>query len=246
MAVEKALQWYYDKYWDIIQRSMWQAVNDIIAYSKKNGVWLAQALQENFVQPLQSKPWFAQLNTTTSDAISWTKIWEDADWNAIYGFVDTYNKTVTPYWNASSSWISTTYDTSTRPWKANTVKEIVSYDWTDDLWWVVSDIYNKFKWQNYWECWYLVNDYYKAITWDTNNLITGTFKDRKGLFTKNTPEVWDIMLIDWTNSPTASEKMKTYWHVALVEGMDSTGIWVVDANWDWNGTVDRRHINYNN
>ena len=245
MALQNVLDWYYDKYWDIIQRSEQQVINDVIAYAKEKWIWLAQALQENFVQPLQSKPWFAQLNATTSDAISWTKIWEDADWNAIYGFVDTYNKTVTPYWNASSSWISTTYDTSTRPWKANTVKEIVSYDWTDDLGWAVSDIYNKFKWQNYWECWYLVNDYYKAVTWDSNNLITGTFKDRKGLFTKNTPSVWDIVLFDWTNSPTASDKMKTYWHVALVEWMDDTGIWVVDANWDWNWTVDRRHINYN-
>lgn len=244
MALQNVLDGYYEKYWDIIQRSEQQVINDVIAYAKKNWIWLAQALQENFITPLQQKPWFNQLNTATSDAISWTKIWEDADWNAIYGFVDTYNKTVTPYWNASSSWISTTYDTSTRPWKANTIKEIVSYDWTDDLWWVVSDIYSKFKWQNYWECGYLVNDYYKAVTWDTDNLITGTFKDRKGLFTKNTPSVWDIVLFDWTNSPTASDKMKTYWHVALVEWMDDTGIWVVDANWDWNWTVDRRHINY--
>ena len=244
IALQNVLDGYYDKYWDIIQRSEQQVINDVIAYAKKNWIWLAQALQENFITPLQQKPWFNQLNTATSDAISWTKIWEDADWNAIYGFVDTYNKTVTPYWNAASSWVTTTYDTSTRTWKANTIKDIVSYDGTDDLWWVVSDIYNKFKWKNYWECGYLVNDYYKAVTWDTDNLITGTFKDRKGLFTKNTPSVWDIVLFDWTNSPTASDKMKTYWHVALVEWMDDTGIWVVDANWDWNWTVDRRHINY--
>ena len=245
MALKNVLDWYYDKYWDIIERSEGQVINDVMKLAKDKGISLSDALEENFLSFLRAKPWFKQLNTATANNVAWTKIWEDADGNAIYWFVDTYNKTVTPYWNASSAWAAWNLDTSTRWGKAKTIKEIVKYDWTDDLQSVVSDIYAKFKWQDYDECWYLVNDYYKAITWDTNNLITWTFDDRKWLFEdKFTPSEWDIVLFDWTNSPTASDKQKTYWHVAIVESLDDTGMWVVDANWDWKWTVDRRHINY--
>ena len=244
LALKNVLDWYYDKYWAIIERSEEQVIWDVMRLAKEKGISLNDALEENFLSFLRAKPWFKQLNTATSDAVSFTKIWEDSDGNAVYWFVDTYNKTVTPYWNASSSWTAWNIDTSTRWGKAKSIQEIVRYDWTDDLQSVVSDIYSKFKWDNYWECWYLVNDYYKAVTWDTKNLITGTFDDRKWLFTKNTPSEWDIVMFDWTNAPKASDKQKTYWHVGIVESLDDTGMWIVDANWDWNWTVDRRHINY--
>ena len=245
IALKNVLDWYYDKYWDIIERSEWQVINDVMKLAKDKGISLNDALEENFLQYLRAKPGFKQLNTATSSNISWTKIWEDADGNAVYWFVDTYNKTVTPYWNASSSWTAGNIDTSTRWGKAKSIQEIVRYDWTDDLQSVVSDIYSNLKWQNYEECWYLVNDYYKAVTWDTSNLITWTFDDRKWFFTKNTPSEWDVVLFDWTNSPTASDKQKKYWHVGIVESLDDTGMRIVDANWDWKWTVDRRHINYN-
>lgn len=244
IALKNVLDWYYDKYWDIIERSEWQVINDVMRLAKEKGISLNDALEENFLSFLRAKPWFKQLNTATSSNVSFTKIWEDADWNAVYWFVDTYDKTVTPYWNAASSWTAWNIDTSTRWGKAKSIQEIVKYDWTDDLQSVVSDIYSKFKWDKYWECWYLVNDYYKAVTWDTKNLITGTFDERKWLFTKNTPSEWDIVMFDWTNAPKASDKQKTYWHVGIVESLDDTGMWIVDANWDWNWTVDRRHINY--
>ena len=134
MALESVLDWYYDKYGSIIQRPEQQVINDVIAYAKKNWVWLAQALQENFIKPLQNKPEYASLSTS-SEWISWTKIWEDADGNAIYGFVDTFNKTVTPYGNLSSQWLTTTYDTSTRWGKANTIKQIVSVRIFSDCTW---------------------------------------------------------------------------------------------------------------
>ena len=244
LALKNVLDWYYDKYWAIIERSEEQVIWDVMRLAKEKGISLNDALEENFLSFLRAKPWFKQLNTATSSNVSFTKIWEDADWNAVYWFVDTYDKTVTPYWNAASSWTAWNIDTSTRWGKAKSIQEIVKYDWTDDLQSVVSDIYSQFKWDKYWECWYLVNDYYKAVTWDTKNLITGTFDERKWLFTKNTPSEWDIVLFDWTNAPEAKEKQKTYWHVGIIESLDDTGMRIVDANWDWNWTVDRRHINY--
>jgi hypothetical protein len=97
MAVEKALEWYYDKYGSIIQRSMWQAVNDIIAYAKKNWIWLAQALQENFVKPLQQKPQFATLSTGWSlTADKWAKLND----NTLYN-VTTWETISTDWWNVS-------------------------------------------------------------------------------------------------------------------------------------------------
>lgn len=246
IALKNVLDGYYKKYWDIIERSEGQVINDVMRLAKEKGISLNDALEENFLQYLRAKPWFKQLNMASSDAISFTKIWEDADGNAIYWFVDTYNKTVTPYGKSWATWNTYGYDTSTREGKKNTISKIAQVDWTDDLWWIISDVYNEFKWQNYWECWYLVNDYYKAITWDTKNLITWTISDRRSLFEgKDTPSTWDIMLIDWTNNPKASDKEKLYGHVALVEWTDATWIWVVDANRDWKGTVSRRHINYN-
>ena len=50
-----ALSWYYEQYGDIIQRSQSQAVDDIIAYAKKNGISVAQALTKNFIEPLHNK-----------------------------------------------------------------------------------------------------------------------------------------------------------------------------------------------
>lgn len=243
MALDSILTGYYDKYGTIIERPKEQVIQDIMAYAKKNWVSLQQALKENFVDFLKAKPWYDQLNTDTS-WISWGKIWEDADWNDVYWFIDLLNKTVTPYGDATTSWTAWTYDTSTRSWKQKTINQIVSYDWTDDLGSVVSDIYDQFKWEDYGECGYLVNDYYSAVTWDSNKLITWTFKDRKDLFTKSTPDAWDVVLFDWTGSDTASDKQKTYGHVGIVEWVDDTGIWIVDANWNWDWKVQRRHINY--
>lgn len=53
--LNNALSTYYEQYWDIIQRSQAQAVDDIIAYAKKNGISVAQALTKNFIEPLHNK-----------------------------------------------------------------------------------------------------------------------------------------------------------------------------------------------
>nr|DAN88055.1 MAG TPA: Protein of unknown function (DUF2624) [Caudoviricetes sp.] len=37
-------------------RSKQQVVDDILRYAKENGVSVAQAMSENFIEPLQKKP----------------------------------------------------------------------------------------------------------------------------------------------------------------------------------------------
>jgi hypothetical protein len=55
MALDSVLSDYYDKYGSIIQRSKNQVINDVMAYAKKNGVSLSQALEDNFLKPLRAK-----------------------------------------------------------------------------------------------------------------------------------------------------------------------------------------------
>jgi lambda repressor-like predicted transcriptional regulator len=58
--LNNALSDYYKNYGDIIQRSQAQTVDDIIAYAKKNGISVAQAMTENFIKPLQNKAEYKQ------------------------------------------------------------------------------------------------------------------------------------------------------------------------------------------
>lgn len=125
MALESVLDGYYKKYWDIIQRSEQQVINDVIAYAKKNWVWLAQALQENFVKPLQQKPWFAQLNSVTANNPDVFKIWEDTYW-----YWDNN-------WNLVSvwSWVVWTWTWTMRTERNNNPTAMTT-DVAKSLWWV--------------------------------------------------------------------------------------------------------------
>lgn len=125
MALESVLDGYYKKYWDIIQRSEQQVINDVIAYAKKNWIWLAQALQENFVKPLQQKPWFAQLNSVTANNPDVFKIWEDTYW-----YWDNN-------WNLISvwSWVVWTWTWTMRTERNNNPTAMTT-DVAKSLWWV--------------------------------------------------------------------------------------------------------------
>jgi hypothetical protein len=125
MALQNVLDWYYAKYWDIIQRSEQQVINDVIAYAKKKWIWLAQALQENFVQPLQSKPWFAALSSVSATRPDVFKIWENTYW-----YWD-------DNWNLVSVWASITW---TWVWTMRTERNnnptAMTVDVAKSLWWV--------------------------------------------------------------------------------------------------------------
>lgn len=247
MALDDVLSPIYQQYWSIIERPQAQVINDVIAYAKKNGVSLSQALEENFMSQLKKKPQYSYLLNKAAywdSWLKWERIWTDENWNPIYWFIDTINWNVSPFWDYVKDGWQFDFDTSTKKWKSDAMNSILDYnEW--NLWWSVSDIYSVFGWQDYWECWYFVNDYYKAVTWNNTNLITWTWEDRKDLAKQSyVPMEWGIVFFDWTNSPTATDKQKKYWHVWIVEEVDSTWIWVVDANWKSDWKVRRQHIDY--
>lgn len=63
MALESVLSPIYEQYGSIIQRPMAQVINDVIAYAQNKWISLSQALDENFMTPLKSKPAYKQLSS---------------------------------------------------------------------------------------------------------------------------------------------------------------------------------------
>lgn len=111
MALQNVLEWYYDKYWSIIERPMQQVINDVMKYAKENWVTLSQALDENFTSFLKQKPWYKSLSSWSWNWYKWTKIWQDEDGNDVYWFVDETAWTVKPYGNTWSAGVNDTWYT---------------------------------------------------------------------------------------------------------------------------------------
>lgn len=248
MALDSVLTPIYEQYGDIIQRPKAQVINDVMAYASKNWLTLSQALDENFMKYLKEKPEYQnRVNATDTSNIAWTKIWEDADGNAIYWFVDTLNKTVDPYGSfwGKAWWSGYEY---TANWINSNRNERVGYmsdlagNYTD-IWDMANAIANWMSWLWGWEleCWVYVNDYINAVTgskWAYGSLISEK--------TKNAPnknwddiQVWDAIVFDYNintpqwvlNSPQKDELLK-YGHVGIVT-------WVND---DWSITMS--HTNW--
>ena len=248
MALDSVLTPIYEQYGDIIQRPKAQVINDVMAYAKNNWLTLSEALDQNFMKYLKEKPAYQQrVNASDTSNIAWTKIWEDADGNAIYWFVDTLNKTVDPY---GSFWGKTWWSgyEYTANWINSNRNERVGYmsdlagNYTD-IWDMANAIANWMSWLWGWEleCWVYVNDYINAVTgskWAYGSLISEK--------TKNAPnrnwddiQVWDAIVFDYNintpqwvlNSPEKDELLK-YGHVGIVT-------WVND---DWSITMS--HTNW--
>lgn len=238
IALQWVLDWYYAKYWNIIQRSEQQVINDVIAYAKKNWVWLAQALQENFVQPLQQKPWFAQLSTDMS-WLSWTKIWKDANGEDVYWFVDLVSKSITPYWSVgwkvTTTWTAT-YTTqevsSNRDKRVAAMRDIANQ--YDNLWDMADAIAYNMEWVGWGnlECWQYVNDYINAVTW--NKWQYWNLVSQKAALAPNKNwddiQVGDVLVFDYNkntpqrvlNSPQREDLLK-YGHVGFVTWINPDG-----------------------
>jgi len=229
MALQNVLDWYYQKYWDIIQRSEQQVINDVIAYSKKNWVWLAQALQENFVKYLKEKPEYQQMQAMLSEPNLQT-IWYNSDGKAVYWYWDSITKTfqpvtvwaggITTWW---TTWDSTSYTTNTQPLNnfitnLEAKYTIASKWWT--WWWKIRS----------WWCWTVVNDYLWSV-WD--NLKLTEANDIKSYATSKTPVEWAIAYFDWTQS-RATPETKKHGHVWIVVSDNGDTITVLESNeWTW-------------
>ena len=225
MALQNVLDWYYEKYWDIIQRSEQQVINDVIAYAKKNWIWLAQALQENFVKPLQSKPQFATMESAYSEP-NLQIMWYNSDWKAVYGYWDSATKTFKPVsvWAGWIWWVWTSWETNAEPLN----------DFIDELLWeglVIAP--NWWSWGSKirsWGCWTVVNDYLWSI-WD--NIKLAEANDIASYATSDTPAVWWIAYFNWTQS-RATPETKKHGHVWIVVKDNGDTITVLESNtWTW-------------
>ena len=215
MALQSVLDDYYAKYGSIIQRSEQQVINDVIAYAKKNWIWLAQALQENFVKPLQQKPQFATLSTGWSlTADKWAKLND----NTLYN-VTTWETISTDWWNVS---------VTTSRWETITPISAASNSET------TNNLMSKYPiWSSYknWECWELMN--LDASSSGSNIHFWSNLSEKTKWINRETyewPQIWAYVVFDWSNKPWASEKMQKYWHV-----------WKVVWMWDW--YIDVRNQN---
>lgn len=243
MALQNVLDWYYEKYWDIIQRSEQQVINDVIAYAKKNWIWLAQALQENFIQPLKSKEWF--------DIISswWTVGWSANKWST-FTTKDAKWNDITLQINQSTWEIrnldGTTYDgvikTKTVWWATFTP---VSYAKMYEVWSALEEKYPNWSSYKNWWCWELMNLYLQEIGSDIR------FGDDVSTKTKwiteddpnATPAIWSIVVWDYSSNPNMSKVARDSWHVARVTKTYADGSFDVwEQNWDWKHQVWTRHI----
>jgi len=234
MALQNVLDWYYDKYWDIIQRSEQQVINDVIAYAKKNWVWLAQALQENFVKYLKQKPEYQQMQAILSEPNLQT-IWYNSDGKAVYWYWDSATKTFQPvtvwaggittwwttWWN---TWVWASYTTNTEPLNNFITNLEANYTIASNWGTWGSKIRN-------WWCWTVCNDYLKSI-WDSYSYWDSKQSKLDSITPWAWPAVWAIAV--WNK--TWTEDWDKYWHVAIVTNVDDANgkITVLESNkWTW-------------
>lgn len=221
MALQNVLDWYYQKYWDIIQRSEQQVINDVIAYAKKNWIWLAQALQENFVKPLQQKPWFAALSSAAATRPDVFKIWEDTYW-----YWDENGNLVSIGWNIwgwdnTIWWLFwyTDYTPITSQQLNNWVDSFMAEHPLNTTWW---------------QCGSFVNDYLQSLWYD--RLYTDPIDKKKAVTNSDTATKWAVAVMDSKNYPQ-------YWHVAIVTDVKWDKVKLLESNWGDDKKVHERWVN---
>ena len=205
---------YYKNYWDIIQRSQPQAVEDIIAYAKKNGISVAQALSENFIKPLQNKKEYKM------------KVAQDY-WMDKYQ--QQYSYTIDENWNVviKASWFGEIPDSAfaTRASRQNAYSDIYdeSMDWASyiqNLSWCIKD------WSYGGQCGAFVNDV--LVAWDNNKVFGDSLQskiDSCNVKKSEWPQVWYAAVFDlWYVS-------KSDWinhgHVGIVTSVNND--WSIDV-----------------
>ena len=208
---------YFSKYWDIIQRSQSQVVEDVIAYAKEHWISVAQALKENFIEPLQNKQEYK--NAIAKNYAAPVTQWVSINWDWSIDFW------ATTYWGV----------------KYTPVSEVQLYSWMRDF----TD--NKLQWQYWGQCWKFVNDYLQSIwlnrIYDNSlssklNSINTDKNDLSNL------SVWSIAVFDYKGIDSVSENARKYGHVAIVTEIDAANnrVKIKESNYDWKWTINTRWV----
>lgn len=213
--LNNVLSSYYAQFWDIIKRPQSKVVDDVLAYAKANWVSVAEALQKDFIEPLQSKQEYKNAiaskyvaPTTTS---SWyskiTLNWKDyllkdgqfVDYDSVWG------KTYTPVSESKmNSWLNSF---------VADMKDLIAN------WGAI-----RAGW-----CWEPVNDYLARIGSDVS--YDNALSTKLDSINSNVPKVWSIAI--WDGSSFNSDDAKKYGHVAIVTAVDEKNgtITVLESNW---------------
>lgn len=225
--LNNVLSQYYAQWWDIIQRPQAQALDDILAYAKEKGISVAQALKENFVEPLQSKKEYknaisAKYPSPVSNITSWVTI--NSDWSIDFWVTTEWWLTYTPISNV-------------------------------ELYWGYRDFENWVEvWSVGWWCWKFVNDYlqslwYDRFYWDSisSKLKTiNTWKEDASQIS-----VWSVAVFDytWAGKAWLWEDAQKYGHVAIVAEVDEAWgrVRLLESNLSWNKKItNSRWVSLNN
>lgn len=215
--LSNALNSYYENYGSLIMRSKQQVVDDILRYAKENGVSVAQAMSENFIEPLQKKPQYKSLinKQTGYDPTSWQQKWkivQDKDGNVSIqiewtGKIPEHfsrQQRVQSY----SNWLS----------QANTLEDVGS---------IVSSFQDGAKWG---QCGAFANDIAKAI--GSNVHFGGKLSEKTNptwSYTKSdVPQVGSFAIFNSKNYPANG-------HVGVVTKVNADGSFVMKSSnrgWD--------------
>ena len=208
-----ALSWYYEQYGDIIKRSQSQAVDDIIAYAKKNGISVAEALTQNFITPLQNKKEYKQ------------KVAEDYGMNK---YLQEYSYTIDSEGNvvmkASGFWEIPQEAFKSRASRQEAYSDVYneSLDWAS----YVTNLADCIKdWSYGGQCGAFVNDV--LVAWDNNKVFGNSLQDKKDVMNVSKsewPQVWYAAVFDlWY----VSSDWVNHWHVWVVTSVNND--WSIDV-----------------
>lgn len=222
--LNNVLDGYYSQRWAIIQRSQGQAVDDIIAYAKKNWVSVAEALTQNFIKPLQSKKEYK------------TKVSQDY-WMDKYQ--QQYSYTIDEDWNVriTATWYGEIPQDAfkTRASRQEAYGDVYDASWTwadyvENLAWSIKD------WSYGWQCGAFCNDV--LLAWDDSKVFWNSLQDKiKACNVKKEdwPQVWYAVVFDlWFTS----KDWINHGHVGFISAVN--GDWSIDvleSNWKSDETI---------
>ena len=212
------LSQYYSQYWDIIQRSQAQAVDDILKYAKDKNISVAQAITDNFITPLQNKKEYKQ------------KVAESYGLNKYH---QQYSYTIDEEWNvvikASGFWQIPDSAFATRASRQEAYGDVYeqSLDWES----YIMNLSECIKdWSYWWQCGAFVNDV--LVAGDNNKVFGDSLQDKKNAINvskEEWPQVWYAAVFDlWFTS----SDWENHGHVGIVSSVNNDwSIDVLESNW---------------
>ena len=209
---------YFSKYWDIIQRSQSQVVEDVIAYAKEKGISVAQALEENFITHLQNKQEYKNMiaknyaDPNPTKQQSWTR---KDNWDGTSSLV--------------ISWVWEVPAWLTRPQRVEEYSNIFEQVWKNVENSAIAMAQAVKNWMYTWWCWEFVNDWLNSI-WITD-WFTDYLDEKMTKKNQDYPSIWSVAIMDFW---VTDENWKPYWHVWIVSWINADwSIVITDSNWAW-------------